>query len=94
MTRLEREDDGRKGRFIIYEDDVFAGEMTYSWAGNERFIISHTGVEEEFSGKGYGRQLVMEAVEFARREEVKILPLCPYAKKVFEKNSGIQDVRF
>lgn len=94
MTRLEREDNGKKGRFIIYEDAKFAGEMTYTWAGSEKFIIDHTGVEEEFAGKGYGRQLVMEAVEFARKEELKILPLCPYAKKVFDKNSDIQDVRF
>lgn len=94
MTRLEREDNGKKGRFIIYEDGNFAGEMTYTWAGNEKFIIDHTGVEEAFSGKGYGRQLVMEAVEFARKEEKKILPLCPYAKKVFDKNSDLQDVRF
>ncbi|UJH92812.1 N-acetyltransferase [Antarcticibacterium sp. 1MA-6-2] len=94
MTRLEREDNGRKGRFIIYENEKFAGEMTYTWAGNDKFIIDHTGVEEEFGGKGFGRQLVMEAVEFARKEEVKILPLCPYAKKVFDKNADITDVRF
>lgn len=94
MTRLEREDNGRKGRFIIYDDGKFAGEMTYTWAGNEKFIIDHTGVEEEFGGKGYGRKLVMEAVEFARKDEVKILPLCPFAKKVFDRNADIQDVRF
>ena len=94
MTSLEREDNGRKGRFIIYENGTYAGEMTYTWAGNEKFIIDHTGVEQEFSGKGYGRQLVMEAVEFARKEEVRIMPLCPYAKKIFDKNKEIQDVRF
>lgn len=48
MTRLEREDNGRKGRFIIYENETYAGEMTYTWAGNEKFIIDHTGVEQEF----------------------------------------------
>lgn len=94
MTRLEREDNGRKGRFIIYENENFAGEMTYTWAGSEKFIIDHTGVGEEFSGKGYGRQLVMEAVEFARKEKVRILPLCPYAKKVFDENKELQNVRF
>lgn len=94
MTRLEREDNGKKGRFIIYEDSSFAGEMTYTWAGSGKFIIDHTGVEEEYSGKGYGRQLVMEAVEFARKEKVKIIPLCPYAKRVFDRNSDLQDVRF
>ncbi|SMG07865.1 hypothetical protein SAMN05661096_00084 [Marivirga sericea] len=92
MTRIEREDNGKKGRFIIYENDEFAGEMTYVWVGETKFIIDHTGVEENFSGKGFGEKLVMEAVEFARSKDLKILPLCPYAKKVFEKDDSIQDV--
>ncbi len=94
MTKIEREDNGKKGRFIIYENDEEAGEMTYTWAGENKFIIDHTGVEERFGGKGYGKQLVMKAIEFAREKEVKILPLCPYAKKVFDSNDSLNDVRF
>ncbi len=93
LIRIEREDNGRKGRFVIYDNDVFAGEMTYVWAGTSKFIIDHTGIEGNFSGRGLGRQLVMKAVEYARNNEVKILPLCPFAKKVFDKEEGIQDVR-
>lgn len=94
MTKIEREDNGKKGRFIIYENDEEAGEMTYTWAGENKFIIDHTGVEERFGGKGYGKQLVMKAIEFAREKKVKILPLCPYAKKVFDSNDSLNDVRF
>jgi predicted GNAT family acetyltransferase len=63
------------------------------WAGTSKFIIDHTGVEESFGGKGLGRQLVMKAVEYARNNALKILPLCPFAKKVFDKETGIGDVR-
>lgn len=94
MTKIEREDNGKKGRFIIYENEEEAGEMTYTWAGENKFIIDHTGVEERFGGKGYGKELVMKAVEFAREKEVKILPLCPYAKKIFDSNDSLNDVRF
>ena len=52
MTKIEREDNGKKGRFVIYENDEFAGEMTFTWAGKNKFIIDHTGVEEAFGGKG------------------------------------------
>lgn len=93
LVKIEREDNGRKGRFVIYVNDEFAGEMTYVWAGTSKLIIDHTGVEESFSGRGLGRQLVMKAVEYARNNAVKILPLCPFAKKVFDKEAGIQDVR-
>jgi len=44
---IEREDDGKKGRFALYEDGDFAGEMTFTWAGETKIIIDHTGVEEQ-----------------------------------------------
>lgn len=94
MTIIKREDNGKKGRFIIYENREEAGEMTYTWAGENKFIIDHTGVQERFGGKGYGKQLVMKAVEFAREKEIKILPLCPYAKKVFDSDDSLNDLRF
>ena len=93
MTNIEREDNGKKGRFVIYEDDQFAGEMTYVWAGESRFIIDHTGVEDGYAGRGLGKQLVMKAVAYARSNGLKILPLCPFAEKVFDRENDIQDVR-
>lgn len=65
MAKIEREDNGKKGRFVIYENNEFAGEMTFTCAGKEKFIIDHTGVEENFNGKGSAKQLVMAGVEYA-----------------------------
>lgn len=92
--KIEREDNGLKGKYVIYDNDNVAGEMTYTWAGDNKFIIDHTEVDESFAGKGYGKKLVLATVEFARERGVKILPLCPFAKKVFDKVESIQDVRF
>ena len=94
MTRIEQKDNGRKGRFILYHDDEAAGEMMYVWVDDSKIIIDHTEVNEAYNGKGYGKQLVMKAVEFARRQEVKIIPLCPFAARVFAKDPDIQDVKF
>lgn len=90
--KIEREDNGKKGRYVIYSNDEFAGEMTFTWAGNTQFIIDHTGVEPKFAGKGLGKKLVMKSVEYARENNLKIIPLCPFAKKVFDRNEDIQDV--
>ncbi|HEX8548731.1 MAG TPA: GNAT family N-acetyltransferase [Cytophagaceae bacterium] len=92
MIKIEREDNGSKGRFVIYVDDKFAGEMSYIWAGSTKFIIDHTEVDESFGGRGLGKQLVMKAVEYARDNAVKIMPLCPFAKKVFDTDDAIHDV--
>lgn len=94
MTKITRENEGQKGRFTIFEDGEPAGEMTYTWAGESRIIIDHTGVDDRFGGKGFGKQLVMEAVAYARQTGIKILPLCPFAKRVFDKDPSLQDVRF
>ncbi|KOH46645.1 GNAT family N-acetyltransferase [Sunxiuqinia dokdonensis] len=94
MAEIRQEDHGKKGRFVIYEDGELAGEMTYTWAGESRFIIDHTGVDERYGGKGFGKQLVMEAVAYARQKGIKILPLCPFAKRVFDKEPKLADVRF
>mgnify|MGYP003574859855 FL=1 len=89
-----QENDERRGLFKAVEDDKEAGIITYTWAGSTKFIIDHTEVSEDFKGKGVGLQLVMKAVEYARANHLKIMPLCPFAKSVFDKNPDIADVLF
>lgn len=90
MVKIE--DNGKKGRFVLYEEDKEAGEMTFTWAGESKIIIDHTGIKEEYGGKGYGKILLAKAVEFAREKNIKILPLCPFAKAMIDRDSSIQDI--
>lgn len=87
------QDDGRKGKFYIEKDGKVLAEMTYVWAG-KKFIIDHTEVGEELASMGIGKKLVHAAVEMAREKSIKILPLCPFAKKVFDKTEDYKDVLF
>lgn len=91
---IQQEDNGKKGRFFVQENETILAEMTYVWSGDDKFIIDHTEVDDSLAGKGIGKQLVMKAVEMAREKKVKILPLCPFAKRVFDKVETIQDVLF
>lgn len=88
------EKNDRKGAFIAKVEDRRAGEMTYSQAGTDKIIIDHTEVNPEFKGKGVGKELLYAAVAYAREHHLKIMPLCPFAKATFDKNSDIQDVLF
>lgn len=81
-----------KGEFVATFDGQKAGLMTYSWAGEDRIIIDHTEVEPAYNGKGIGKEMVYKAVEFAREKNLKIIPLCPFAKAMFQKNEEIRDV--
>lgn len=81
-----------KGSFYIQRDGKRIAEMTYSKAGTERIIIDHTEVADEARGEGLGKKLVYEAVEYARENDLNILPLCPFARSVFSKDPDIRDV--
>ncbi|MBD3748697.1 MAG: N-acetyltransferase [Sphingobacteriales bacterium] len=83
-----------KGLFYIREDGKRLAEMTYSRASESLIIIDHTDVSETLKGKGAGLQMVMEAVKYAREHQQKILPLCPFAKSVFDKKPEIHDILF
>lgn len=90
--QIKREDKGHKGSFYMEEAGSRLAEMTFSLAGDHRIIIDHTEVSDALRGKGAGKQLVMAAVEWARETHKKILPLCPFARSVFEKVPEFQDV--
>lgn len=92
MITFKQEEDERRGKFIILENDTPAGEMTYVWAGENKFIIDHTETYEAFGGKGYGKQLVMKGIAYAKEKGVKIIPLCPYAKKVMEADESLHEM--
>lgn len=84
----------KHGSFEIIDQQKSVAQMTYTWAGTKKFIIDHTEVSENYTGQGLGKQMLMAAVDFARTSDLKILPLCPYAKSVFDKESELADVLF
>lgn len=92
IIEIKREDQGHKGRFALHENGQYAGEMTYSLAGEDLLIIDHTDIEKGHNGKGFARKLLMKVVEYARESNLKIIPLCPYAKSVFDKTPEIRDM--
>lgn len=75
-----------KGSFFIVENGLRIGEMTYVHAGPGKIIIDHTEVHSSQEGKGIGKKLLAATVAYARDSNLKILPLCPYAKRVMEKS--------
>ena len=83
---------GAKGSFYVEENNQRLAEMTFSRAGDSILIIDHTEVSDVLRGKNVGKQLVAAAVDYARKNNIKILPLCPFAKSVFERVKEYSDV--
>ena len=88
---IEHEQSGHRGAVVVRKDGERLAEMTYTVAGS-RVIIDHTDVDDRLRGSGVGRKLVHAAVEWARAENTRLMPLCPFAKSVFDKTPDYSDV--
>ena len=82
----------KNGAFFIEIDGKQEALMTFVFTGDDKIIIDHTEVSPGNNGKGFGKKMVVKAVEFAREKGIKIIPLCPFAKSVFDKTPEFRDV--
>lgn len=80
------------GLFYLGEADDAKAKLVYSMRGKAKMVIEHTEVDETLEGKGIGQQIVAAAVSYARENQIKILPLCSFAKSVFDRVQDYRDV--
>jgi predicted GNAT family acetyltransferase len=88
---IQQQESGSHGRFFTEGNTKQGGELVYTVYGNT-MLIEHTEVAAVLQGKGVGKQLVAAAVDFARKNKMKIVPACSFAKSVFSRTPEYQDV--
>jgi len=88
---VQREERKSGGRYTLVVE-THEAEMTYSRASAQLIIIDHTSVPDALRGRGIGQVLVTRAVEDARRDGFKIIPLCPFASAQFRRHAEWRDV--
>lgn len=86
IMNIQQDDNAQKGKFFIEENGEEAASMHYVYAGDQKFIIDHTVVSPQHEGKGLGKELLKATVAYAREKKMKIIPLCPFAKAMMQKN--------
>lgn len=89
---IKQSENTTKGKFFVEENNKEIGALHYVYAGETKLIIDHTEVLVANEGHGIGKQLVNAVVNFARKKGIKIIPLCPYAKSIFERVPEYRDV--
>jgi uncharacterized protein len=90
---VRREENGRRGAFFIEQGGRRVAEQTFTMRerGNA-FSIDHTEVDESLRGQGIARKLTLASVAWARESGLKVIPICPFAKAVFDRDPSLADV--
>ncbi len=79
-------------QFYIGESESSALARMEYIEKDDKFIITETKVSDELGGKGAGKILLKELVDWARTQGKKITPECPFAKSQMEKNEEYHDM--
>ncbi|MFD2909906.1 GNAT family N-acetyltransferase [Flavobacterium ardleyense] len=82
----------KTGIFYIEVDGNEEAMMTFFMSDDNKMTIDHTEVNPGNEGKGFGKKLVLKAVEFARAHNYKIVPVCSFVKSVIEKTPEFKDI--
>ncbi|MDD4153888.1 MAG: GNAT family N-acetyltransferase [Bacilli bacterium] len=82
-----------KDRFYMGEsEDKALAEVTFKKHKDNIIILDHTYVNRSLRGKGMGKILVDRVVAYARENNLKIIPTCPFAKDIMEMSKSYNDV--
>jgi len=89
---IQHKESGNQGAFFIENEGEILAEIVYARGGDNLIIIEHTEVDESLRGHNVGYELVHKTVEHARMQGLKVSPVCPFARAVFEKRADFKDV--
>ena len=77
-------------RFEVGIDGLCAF-MTYSRFPG-RIVYTHTEVPKPLEGQGLAAKLARAALDFARVNDLRVVPLCPYVSGFIRKHAEYQDL--
>ena len=83
-VKLNLNDKGH-GAFYIMDGAEQLGEMVVSITGSN-LTMYHTEISTKAEGKGYAKKLLNEMVDYARKNSLKVIPLCPYIHAQFKRH--------
>ncbi len=78
------------GRFEITVEDIVS-VLDYSQSG-QTITFVHTGVPAELEGRGIGSQLARAGLEYAVRENLHVVPRCPFIRTYIERHPEYRDL--
>ncbi len=88
--------DIKKGTNQFYigdSEENSLAKITFVKAGENQIIADGTYVSDQLRGQGIGSLLLAELAKWARTENKKIVPVCPFVKAQMEKYPEYHDLK-
>lgn len=71
-------------RFEIHEEGQLAS-LAYTTRKGALYLI-HTEVPRALEGRGYASELAQAALEYAKRERLRVVPYCPFVRTYLRRH--------
>ena len=71
--------------FNLFDQDKKIGEMIVETIG-DNLKVYHTEVDDDQAGKGYAKKLLDAMADYARSNQLKVIPLCSYVALQFKRH--------
>lgn len=89
MAEVQHDSNARK--FYVHSDGHEA-HMTYRYRDASTVIYKHTYVPSELRGGGLAGKIVRTALEWARTENLRVVPTCSFVEGFVRKHPEYQDI--
>ena len=73
-----------ESRFAVH-DAGHTAVLEYQRVG-ERVVMPHTVVPGPLEGRGIGSRLARTALDWARQENLRVVPLCPFVRAYIQRH--------
>ncbi|MES2416709.1 MAG: GNAT family N-acetyltransferase [Bacteroidota bacterium] len=78
-------DEKGQGAFTIVAEGEQLGEMVVA-VSDSNLTVYHTEVMPKAEGQGLAKTLLNAMVTYARSQNLKVIPLCPYVHAQFKRH--------
>lgn len=93
LKGVEFRNDEKRHRFVAEINDGGDDEafIDYFRRGG-KIVFTHTEVPPALEGKGLAGKMAQVALEFARNENLRVVPLCPFVNVYIKRHKEYQDL--
>lgn len=88
MITIEHQPDQKRFAVILENGTAYTAYMVVG----EKIIFTHTEVPIGHEGKGIGSVLAKTALDYARAQNLKVMPICPYVGGYIKKHPEYKDL--